>query len=128
MLTVRKVEPGDRELLIAAAKADPFHAAVGLTGDHWVSDDALFYSDDQGPVVALRKTNVARLDIQFLTQDRKRNAHALIEGFWAYIALLQKRGIEEVIFNSNSAGVINFFEKRFQFRHIGGNTYSLRIK
>jgi hypothetical protein len=128
MLTVRKVEPSDRELLDAAAKADSFHAAAGLTGEHWANGNTLMYADDQGLVVALRTTSVARVDIQFLSQDRVRNAKALVEGFWTYIQVLQKRGVQELLFNSNSAAVINFFEKRFKFRHIGGNTYSLRIQ
>jgi hypothetical protein len=128
MLTVRKVEPSDRELLDAAAKADSFHAAAGLTGEHWANGNTLIYADDQGLVVALRTTSVARVDIQFLSQDRVRNAKALVEGFWTYIQVLQKRGVQELLFNSNSAAVINFFEKRFKFRHIGGNTYSLRIQ
>ena len=128
MLTVRKVEASDRELLDAAAKADFYHAAAGLTGEHWANGNTLMWSDDQGLVVALRTTNVARVDIQFLTQDFPRNARALLEGFWNYVSVLEKRGVSEIIFNSNSSAVINFFNKRFHFRHLGGNEYSLRLK
>lgn len=126
MLKVRKVQPEDRELLDSAAKADFYHSGVGLTGAHWA--DGLFYEDAEGPVVALQTTNVARVDVQFLTQQRVRNAKALIEGFGTYVKVLQGRGVKEIIFNSNSAAVIRFFEKRFNFRHLGGNQYSLRIQ
>lgn len=125
MLRVRKVAPEDRALLDAAAEADPFHRGIGLTGAHWA--DGLFYEDDQGPIVALQTTSVARVDIQFLSQDCKRNAKALMAGFASYVTIMQKRGVKELIFNSNSAAVIRFFEKRFHFRHLGGNQYSLRI-
>jgi hypothetical protein len=125
MLKVRKVVPEDRTILDAAAEADFYHRGIGLTGAHWAG--GLFYEDDAGPVVALQTTNVVRVDIQFLTQDRKRNAQALIEGFASYVTILRNRGVKELIFNSNSAAVIRFFEKRFGFRHLGGNTYSLRI-
>src|SRR5208282_124066 len=126
MLTVRKVEPGDRELLDAAAQLDPFHRAAKLTGEHW--EGALLYSDDLGPRLALQTTTAVRVDIQFITQNKLRNAKALLEAFTPYIKVLQKRGVKEVIFNSNSAAVITFFEKRFHFRHLGGNEYSLRIQ
>jgi hypothetical protein len=126
MLFVRKVVPEDRAMLDAAAQADPFHRGIGLTGSHW--DDGLFYEDECGPVVALQTTNVARVDIQFLTQDRKRNATALMEGFVAYVKVLQGRGVKEIILNTNSAAAIRFIEKRFHFRHLGGNQYSLRIQ
>lgn len=128
MLTVRQVEASDRELLNRAAKADFYHSAAGITGDHWCNEKTLMYADNRGPVVALKLTNVARLDIQFLTQNHLRNARALKEGFASYMQVLSLRGIEEVIFNSNSAPVIKFFVTRFQFRWLGGDTYSLRIK
>jgi|SRR5580704_8356423 hypothetical protein len=127
MLAVRKVEPDDRPLLDAAAQADPFHRAAGLTGEHWAAN-TLMYSDADGPVVALRTTNVARVDVQFLTPDARRNAKALVEGFWTYVGVMQKKGVDELIFNSNSAAVVHFFGKRFHFRHLGGNTYSLCIR
>jgi hypothetical protein len=127
MLTVRPVAPEDREMLDAAAKADRFHAAAGLGGDHW-ANDTLIWSDDQGEVVALRRTVVERLDIQFLTQDFSRNARAIVEGFWRYVHILEKRGVSEIIFNTESPAVVRFFMKRFKFRHLGGDTYSLRIK
>lgn len=127
MLTVRAVEPGDRELLNEAAKQDKFHAAAGLTGAHWADGNTLMWSDDQGLVVALRTTNVARVDIQFLTQDFGRNARALVEGFWRYVSVLEKRGIKEIIFNTESPAVVRFFKKRFDFRQLGEGTYSLRI-
>lgn len=128
MLTVRKVTPGDRGLLEAAAKADPFHQKAGLTGEHWANGATLMWSDDQGLVVALRTTNVARVDVQFLSQDRQRNARALVEGFWRYVSVLEQRGVSEIIFNTESPSVVRFFEKRFNFRHLGNGTYSLRIK
>jgi hypothetical protein len=128
MLVARKVEASDRELLDLAAQADFYHAQAGITGEHWTSGNSVVYEDAFGAVLALRTTSVARVDIQFLTDDRVRNARALVEGFWAYVGVMQKRGVEELIFNSNSEGVIHFFEKRFKFRHLGGNTYSLRIK
>lgn len=127
MLTIRKVESTDRDLLNAAAVADKFHFDAGLTGEHWQAGKALLYSDGEGPVFAIQPIKVMRLDIQFIASDRKRKLHALVEGFWPFIGVLRDRGIEEIIFNSNSAAVISFFEKRFNFRHIGGNTYSLRI-
>ncbi len=126
MLKVRNVEAADRELLDKAADADPFHRAAGLKGTHWKG--GIFYEDDKGPVIALQTTSVARVDVQFLTQDRLRNAKALAEGFWLYIGVLQGRGVKEIVFNSNSASVVYFFEKRFKFRHLGGNEYSLRIQ
>ena len=126
MLTARKVEPGDRELLNEAAKNDFYHAAAGLTGDHWADGDSIVYSDDEGVVLALATTAVARVDIQFIA-SHKRNRETLMQGFWPYIRLLKDRGYKEVIFTTNSASVINFFKKRFNFRYIGGNTYSLRI-
>jgi hypothetical protein len=125
MLKVRKVEPRDQELLNRAAEADPFHARAGLTGEHW--SDGLFYEDDTGPVVALKTTTVARVDIQFLSHDRVRNSRALLDGFSSYIEVIQKRGIKEVIFSTDSAAVVRFMEKRFKFRHLGGREYSLRI-
>jgi len=113
-------------MLDAAAEADPFHRAAGLTGEHW--DGGLFYDDGFGPVVALQTQSVVRVDIQFLSQDRKRNAAALIDGFATYVKVLQGRGVKELIFSTDSAAVIRFMEKRFNFRHIGGRTYSLRIQ
>lgn len=127
MLTVRRVEAGDRELLDAAAKADPYHAAAGLTGEHWTGPDSIFYEDESGPVVALKTVNVVRVDIQFLTLDRERNAKALAEGFYAYVGILQRRGVKEIIFNTESPEVAHFFMKRFRFRNVSPGTYTLRI-
>ena len=127
MLRVRQVEPSDRALLDEAAKADPYHVAAGLTGAHWAGKDSIFYEDEVGPVVALKTTNVVRVDIQFLTQDKLRNANALVAGFYRYIEVLRNRKVNEIIFNSHSPEVAHFMTKRFHFRHIGGNTYSLWI-
>lgn len=128
MLSVRQVEPADREMLDLAASQDFYHSAAGLTGEHWAKGNSLVYSDDHGYVVALKTTQVARVDIQFLTEDKQRSARALIQGFWGYVEVLRQRGIEEIVFNSNSVGVINFFQRAFHFRHLGGDEYSLRIK
>lgn len=125
MVHVREVTPEDRPMLDAAAQADPWHREVGLTGEHWLG--GLLYEDENGPVFGLQTQQVARVDIQFVTQERLRNAEVLAQGFWSYISVLRGRGIKEVIFTSNSRAVIRFFEKRFHFRLLGGNTYSLRI-
>jgi hypothetical protein len=127
MLRVRTVRDEDRPLLMAAAEADEFHKAVGLTGDHWLGEDSLFYEDERGPVVALKSTKVIRADIQFLTQDHERNARALLQGFWKYAEIWHKRGVKEIIFNTNSPEVAKFFSKRFHFRELKPGTYSLRI-
>ncbi len=112
---------------MAAAKADPYHAAVGLTGEHWMKGGGLFYEDENGPVVALKTTYVARADIQFLTQDHERNAKALLDGFWRYCDIMAKRGIKEIVFNTESDKVAEFFQKRFHFRPLSAGTYSLWI-
>jgi len=127
MLKVRKVEEGDRALLNAAALADPYHAAAGLTGEHWAGKDSIFYEDESGPVVALKTVSVVRADVQFLTQDRERNSKALMEGFWNYVRILQNRKVREVIFNSESPEVVHFFQKRFHFRPVNSGTFSLWI-
>jgi hypothetical protein len=128
MVSFRKVEADDRGMLDAAAKADRFHAAAGIGGDRWANGNSLILADDAGPVLAVAHTSVARLDLQFLTQDFGRNARAVVEGFWRFVHVLQKRNVSEIIFNSESPAVVRFFTKRFCFRHIGGDTYSLRIK
>jgi hypothetical protein len=128
MLSVRMVEPEDGPMLDAAAKADPFHSKIGLTGDYWNGKNTTIWQDDEGVVVALRTTAVARVDIQFLSQNFARNAKAVVQGFWRYVEVMRNRGIEELIFSSDSQAVIRFFGKRFNFRHLGGDTYSLRIK
>jgi hypothetical protein len=127
MLRVRTIQPEDRELLMAAAKADPFHTAAGLTGEHWAKGGGLFYEDEDGPVVALRTTHVARADIQFLTQDYERNAKALYAGFWRYVGILQKGDVKEIVFNTESEKVAEFFRKRFHFRPVSAGTYTLWI-
>lgn len=127
MLKVRRVEESDRELLMQAALSDPFHAKAGLTGEHWMAGDSLLYADDVGPVVAIRTRNVVRADIQFVTQDALRNSSALAEGFWKYIEILSKRGVTEVIFNTESPAVAHFFTQRFRFREVSPGTYTLRI-
>lgn len=129
MLRVRKVEPGDRELLEAAARADTYHLAAGLKAEHWMdeSESTLWWEDENGPVVALKTTNVVRADIQFLTQDFERNGKALLDGFWRYADILQKRGVKEIIFNTESPQVAKFFAKRFHFKQLSKGTYSLRI-
>ncbi len=111
---------------MAAAKADPFHAAAGLTGDHWMRGSGLFYEDETGPVVALKTTNIVRSDIQFLTQDTERNGRALLAGFWRYADIISKRGVKEIIFNTQSDKVAEFFQNRFHFRPVT-NTFSLWI-
>jgi hypothetical protein len=126
MLTAREIEPSDRPLLDAAAKADSFHRAAGLTGKHW--EKGIFYEDEEGPVVALTTTSVARVDIQFLCLDRQRNRNALLNGFVAFVRALEARGVQEIIFSTQSHSVARFMEKRFKFRHLGGNQYSLRIR
>lgn len=126
MLTARRVEPSDRGLLEAAADADKFHSLSGLKGDHWF-EDSILYSDETGPVVALKTTQVVRVDIQFVTQDRLRNAKALLEGFWRYVEVMRKRDVKEIIFNTKSSNVMRFFQKHFHFRQIGPETFSLRI-
>jgi hypothetical protein len=127
MLKVRKILESDRDTLIEAAKADPYHAAAGLSGEHWMKGLGLFYEDEAGPVVALKHSNVARVDIQFLTQDHERNAKALLAGFWKYCDLLHKRGIDEIVFNTDSEQVAHFFQKRFHFKPVSQGTYSLWI-
>jgi len=127
MLRVRKVQPDDREMLYEAAKADPYHAAAGLTGEHWAGSDSILYEDADGPVVAVKTTNVVRVDLQFLTQDEERNANALLEGFYAYVGILQRRGVKEIVFNTESPKVAHFFLKRFHFREASRGTYSLYI-
>ena len=128
MLRVRSVEPGDSQLLMEAAKADPYHSALGLTGNHWMQGDSLFYEDANGPVIALRTRNIVRVDIQFLTQDAKRNSQALHEGFWRYVEILKTRGITEIICNTNSPEVAQFLSNRpFRFRLVTPGTYSLYL-
>jgi hypothetical protein len=127
MLKVRKVEPSDKPLLDAAALADPYHAAAGLTGQHWAGSDSIFYEDEFGPVVALKTSNAVRVDIQFLTQDKVRNGNALVAGFYQYVQILQKRGVREIIFNTESPEVEHFFKKRFHFRQVSAGTFSLWI-
>lgn len=114
-------------MLNAAASADPYHSAVGLTGDHWEPKDSLCYEDENGPIFAVRTRNVVRCDIQFLSQDVERNARAVISGFYQYIRILQNRGVTEIIFNTNSPAVENFFIKRFHFRKVSEGTFSLAI-
>jgi hypothetical protein len=128
MLKVRRVEESDRDLLDKAARSDPFHAAVGLTGQHWAGKDTLFYEDELGPVVALKTTNVVRVDVQFLTQEKTRNARALVAGFYSYVGILQKRGVKEIVFNTESPEVAEFFINRFHFRQLNtSSNYSLWI-
>lgn len=107
--------------------ADPYHAAAGLTGSHWAGGDSIFYEDEAGPVVALKTSNAVRVDIQFLTQDKARNAKALMEGFYRYCEIVAKRGVKEIIFNSESPEVGHFFQKRFHFREVSKGTFSLWI-
>jgi hypothetical protein len=126
MLTARNVEESDRDLLMAAARSDPYHAAAGLTGEHWMKS-AICYSDELGPVVALKTRNVVRVDIQFLTQDKARNAKALFDGFWNYVAVLRKKHVGEIIFNTESPEVAHFLLKRFHFHEVSRGTYSLCI-
>jgi hypothetical protein len=127
MLTVRKVEPDDRPLLDAAAMADPYHRAAGLTGEHWAGDDSIFYEDEFGPVVALKTSNIVRVDVQFLTQDKVRNGNALVAGFYRYLQILIGRGIKEIVFNTESPEVAHFFTKRFHFREVSKGTFSLYL-
>jgi hypothetical protein len=127
MLRVRKVEPSDKPLLDAAAMADPYHAAAGLTGDHWAKSDSIFYEDDFGPVVALKTTNIVRVDIQFLTADHVRNANALVAGFYRYVEVLRGRKVQEIVFNTTSPAVARFFQKRFHFKPVTVGTFSLWI-
>ena len=127
MLSVRRVEESDRPLLLAAAEADPFHKAAGLTGEHWMGPSAIMYEDELGPVVALKSRSVMRVDIQFITQDRLRNAERLVEGFVQYIRVLMNRGVTEIIFNTESPAVATFFQKRFHFREVSKGTYSLYL-
>jgi len=127
MLTVRKVESEDRPLLDAAAMADPYHAAAGLTGEHWAGSDSILYEDGFGPVIALKTTNVVRVDIQFLTYDRLRNANALVAGFYKYVDVLRNRNVHEIIFNTEAPEVAHFFMKRFHFRPLSAGNFSLWI-
>jgi hypothetical protein len=127
MLTVRAVQEEDRPLLMEAAKADPYHAAAGITGERWTGKDSIFYEDEFGPVVALKTSNVVRVDIQFLTRDKLRNANALIAGFYNYVRILSQRHVTEIIFNTESEDVAKFFMKRFHFREVGKGTFSLYI-
>lgn len=127
MLHVRKVEESDRPSLIAAAQADPYHVKAGLTGDHWVDESSIIYDDEIGDVVALKCTKVVRVDIQFMTQDPHRNAMALKQGFDAFVKVFQKRGVKEIIFNTESPSVMKFFASRYKFRELEKGTFSLRI-
>lgn len=127
MLSVRQVEPTDKPLLMAAAEADPYHKAAGLTGEHWVGRDSILYEDENGPVVALKTRNVVRVDVQFMTQDKARNAKALMEGFARYVQILLNRNVTEIVFNTNSPEVALFFQNRFRFREVSKGTYSLYI-
>ena len=128
MLRVRNLVPSDRPLLMAAAEADPYHKQAGLTGEHWMGSDSILYEDEFGPVAAIKTTNVVRMDIQFCTQDKGRNAAGLLEGFWTMIRILAQRGVKEIIFNTESQDVAHFFKKRFNFRELRPGNYSLRIK
>jgi len=127
MLKVRHVEERDRDLLNAAALADPYHAAIGLTGDYWKPADSILYEDAEGPVVALKTQNIVRSDIQFLTQNHERNSRALYEGFWTYVKIMQARHVREIIFNTQSPDVTRFFQRRFHFAEVKPITMSLRI-
>jgi hypothetical protein len=127
MLTVRAVQDTDKPLLMVAAEADPYHVAAGITGERWAGKDSIFYEDEFGPVVALKTSNVVRVDIQFLTQDKKRNGDALVAGFYSYVGILQKRGVTEIVFNTESPEVAHFFQKRFHFRPVSAGTFSLFI-
>jgi hypothetical protein len=120
MLTVRAVQETDKPLLKVGAEADPYHAKAGVTGEEWVGKDSIMYEDGLGPVVALKTSNVVRVAIQFLTQDKVRNGEALVAGFYAYVGILQKRGVTEIVFHTESPQIGYFMRKRFHFRPVRG--------
>lgn len=126
MLTSRRLEESDREMLTESLSRDEFHK--GTTSDFFYENGTVsnVYNLDDSPVVVLRACKALRLDIQFLdNEDKRRNAAALMGGFQALVEMARANGFKELVFCSTSPLLVEFCKKHFGYEEVEGE---LRLK
>jgi hypothetical protein len=117
MVKIRPAAEKDRPLLEQWIAEDEDHSGT-TTADFWLSPDSLshVYEDDKGTVLFLKMSKVLRLDIQFDSRAKLRNAKTILAGFPALEELARKAGFREIVFCSKSQGLTGFLQRAFGFQ------------
>lgn len=121
MMTSRRIEASDEQLLRESLERDSYHA--GTTPEFFYADGSVcnVYEDDKGPVLFLRGAKALRLDIQFVdNNDFERNRQIMLQGFPGFVEKAKAAGFSELIFYSNSPLLIRFCKQQFGFREVDG--------
>lgn len=118
----RFINKEDRPLLEESIARDDYHKDT-TTADFFYSPAAIcsVQEDDQGPVFFLRATKALRLDIQFVDNlDKERNANAMLERLESIVEQARQAGFTELIFCSDSPGLMAFCRRKLKFKQVNG--------
>lgn len=122
MITSRRIEQDDWNLLEISVSKDEYHSATTLP-EFFYDERALcnVYEDENGPVMFVRGTNALRVDIQFIDNyDRERNAKVMLEGFADFANKARNAGYTELIFNTDNPALKVFCTHKLKFIESNG--------
>ena len=119
MVTSRRLEALDYELLLSSLQKDKYHRDT--TTMFFVEPKTIcnVYEDTSGPILFLRgkaEGTTLRLDIQFVSNDdHRRNLKAMVIGFPLLVENARQSGFEKVYFESETPALVAFSQKRLGF-------------
>lgn len=110
------------DILEESLNKDPYHQGTTVGFFQKEGTGCNVYSDERGPIVVVRGSNVLRLDVQFLdNNDTKRNMKVLLSEFPRVVEAAKAQNFHEVLFNTNNPVLKAFCIKRLGMHEVEGD-------
>jgi hypothetical protein len=121
MIKERFLAPADKEWLTAEIANDPLHSKNGTTPDFFYEQDTrtVCFEDEDGPVFAVRYSNVLKADIQFCRKSasKRRIVNGFMESFPRVVANATAQGYRQILVNTEAPSLKRWCEKHLGFKH-----------
>ena len=115
-VTDRPLVEEDLPLLALSLAADVWHKTTEPEFFFAPGSAAKVYEDEAGPIMFVRGAKALRLDIQYVSNaDVRRNMNAMLQGFGQLVERAREHGFSEIIFNTSSAPLSAFCQRRLGF-------------
>ena len=115
-MTSRELTLGDKPLLQTWIDAEPDHAESSPEFYFQPNTTSILYSDDVGPVLAIRYSTAIRCDVEFNNAaGKERIRNILKEGFPEVAGQAKEQKFSEIVYNSTSK-TLNAFTRLLGFR------------